>query len=84
MEIIVRDLAPSVVKELNEEATKLGLSRQNYLKNKLENHVMVKHINEREMEIKNTLDKNTEILYMVGDQLKRSTDIWTILLEDNE
>ena len=84
MEIRVRDVDPMIVKQIDEKAKKLKLSRQKYLKQLLENHVMIKEINSREMEYKNTLDKNTEVLFMVGEQLKESTEILKILMEDEE
>ena len=84
MEIRVRDVDPMIVKQIDEKAKKLKLSRQKYLKQLLENHVMIKEINSREMEYKNTLDKNSEILFMVGEQLKESTEILKILMDGEE
>jgi len=84
LEIRVRDVDPMIVKQIDEKAKKLKLSRQKYLKQLLENHVMIKEINSREMEYKNTLDKNSEILFMVGEQLKESTEILKILMDGEE
>ncbi|CDQ41538.1 MULTISPECIES: hypothetical protein [Virgibacillus] len=82
MEIKIRNLTPSVVKEIDEKAKEEKLSRQVYLKNMIENHTMMSEINERELELKNTLDKNSEIIHLVGTQLERSTDLFIQLIEE--
>ncbi|MFP3470890.1 hypothetical protein R0J90_12690, partial [Micrococcus sp. SIMBA_144] len=84
MDIIIRNIGPSIVKDIDEKAKKSKLSRQQYLKNLLENHVLIREINSREMEFKNTLEKNTEILYMVGKQLEKSTDVLNLLMEEDD
>ncbi|MYL43961.1 hypothetical protein [Virgibacillus salexigens] len=84
MDLIIRNVNPSVVKEIDEKAKKLNLSRQIYLKNMLESHSMMNDINEREMELKQTLDKNTEMLYIVGKELEKSTEIFNQLLEEDD
>ncbi|MYL22022.1 hypothetical protein GLW04_19290 [Halobacillus litoralis] len=84
MEVKIRDLNPSLVKEIDEKAKRSKLSRQQYLKDLLENHVLIRELNSREMELKNTLEKNTEILRMVGQQLDKSTVVLNTLLEEEE
>lgn len=83
MEIKIRNIDPSIVKEIDEKAKKNNVSRQVYLKDLIDNHVLMNQLNSREMEIKNTLDKNTEIIRLVGNQLEESTNVLKLLLEDD-
>ncbi|WHX25131.1 hypothetical protein QNH47_13235 [Virgibacillus halodenitrificans] len=83
MDLIIRNINPSIVKKFDEKAKNLNLSRQVYLKNMLENHTIMNDINEREMEFKHTLNKNTEMLFFVGEQMEKNTEILQQLLEDD-
>lgn len=82
MDLIIRNINPSIVKKFDEKAKNLNLSRQVYLKNMLENHTIMNDINEREMEFKHTLNKNTEMLFFVGEQMEKN-QILQQLLEDD-
>jgi hypothetical protein len=84
MDILLRDINPSVVKSIDERAKKSNVSRQIYLKNLIENYVMINDLNEREMELKNTLDKNTEMLFILGKQLKKNNEVLQLLFEEDE
>jgi polyribonucleotide nucleotidyltransferase len=84
MEIKIRNLDPSIVKSIDEKAKKHNLSRQHYLKDLIENYVMINDLNEREMELKNTLDKNTEMILILGKQLEKNNELIQLLLEEDD
>lgn len=82
MEIRIRYVKPHVVKEIDEKAKKLNLTRQTYLKNLIDNHFLVNDLNDRERELKNTLDKNTEVIKIMGEKLEENTKVLNYLLEE--
>ncbi len=79
---MIRNVDPMVVKTIDEKAKKMKQSRQVFLKNMIENYVMMQELNERETELKTTLEKNTEMLMMVGDHLRRHEELFDALLDE--
>jgi hypothetical protein len=45
---------------------------------------MINGLNEREMELKNTLDKNTEMIFILGKQLEKNNELIQLLLEEDD
>lgn len=83
MDLLVRDINPSIVKELDEKAKRSGVSRQLFLKNLLESYSMLNDINDREMEYRKRLERNNEILLYVGEQLEKNNAIMKELLGED-
>ena len=74
MDIKVRELSPIVVQTIDERAKKRGLSRQQYLKELIENYVMQKELNETDNAYKTLIEKNTEALHRFSDQMQRQNE----------
>lgn len=83
MDVIIRDVNPTVVKEYTERAKKVGLSRQIYLKNMLENYSFLNNINDREREYKNQLELNSKLMMELKESLDRNNKLLELLMEDD-
>ncbi|NJP38987.1 hypothetical protein [Alkalicoccus luteus] len=83
MDMLLRDINPAIVKAIDEKAKKSNLSRQVYLKEMIENHVMLKDFNDREAELKSALDRNTEVIHLVYDQMQKNNQLIHELTEDD-
>lgn len=84
MDLVIRNLNPSIVKEIDEKAKNIGVSRQVYLKDLLENHTIMNDINDRELDYRERLDVNTDIIEKVAVQLEKNNEILSVLMEDDE
>lgn len=82
MDILIRDLNRTTVKRIDEKAKKLNQSRQEFMQNLIENFIMMQALNEREHELKTTLEKNTEVLTAFQEQLEKQQELFHLLLED--
>lgn len=82
VDILLRNINPSIVKELDEKAKKIGLSRQQFMKDIIENYTILNNINDREMEYRNHLEKATKMMAVVGEQLEKNTEVINLLMED--
>lgn len=71
MDIVIRNLSPSTVQEMNSKAKELGISRQEYLKNKIEKLTFLERINDREREYRIYLDKMYQMMKQTRDQLEK-------------
>jgi len=90
MDIVIRNLNPAIVKEVDEKAKKEGISRQEYLKNKIEKLSILNGITDREQEYRFYLDKMQQMMdqatNMMGQttaQLNRNTITLNSLMEDD-
>ena len=75
MEIKIRELNPAIVKSLDEKAKKNNESRQVYLKKMIENFIMLNEFNDRETEYKLTLEKNTQVISLLQEQLDKNNKL---------
>ena len=82
MDIKVRELSPIVVQTIDERAKKRGLSRQQYLKELIENYVMQKELNETDQAYKILIEKNTEALNQFSEQMQRQNEWLTSMSDD--
>lgn len=82
MNLLLRDLNPAIVKAIDEKAKKSNQSRQVYLKDMIENHVMLKDFNDREAELKESLERNTNVIHLVQKQLEKNNEILEELTEE--
>lgn len=83
MDIVIRNLSPSTVQEINNKAKDLGISRQEYLKNKMEKLTFLERINDREREYRIYLDKMYQMMKQTRDQLEKNTDVLNLLMDDD-
>lgn len=84
MDIKVRGVNPAIVKAIDEKAKISNQSRQNYLKDLIENFVMLKDFNDREAELKQSLEKNTKVIDLLADQLEKNNELLAELMEEEE
>ena len=84
MELKIRDVSPSVVKELDEKAKKMNISRQKYLKELLENHITVNQINDRERMLQDTLNQTAFLMNIVSERLEENTKVLQMILGSDE
>lgn len=82
MNILLRELSPTVVKTIDERAKQRGLSRQHYLKELIENYVMQKELNETDQAYKTLIEKNTEALNHFSEQMQRQNE-WLASMSDD-
>ena len=83
MDLFIRDINPTVVKEYTERAKKVNLSRQVYLKNMIENYTFLNSINDREREYKNQLELNSQLMMELKNSLDRNNKLLELLMEDD-
>ncbi|WP_054637623.1 hypothetical protein [Thalassobacillus sp. C254] len=84
MDILLRNLNPVVIKSIDERAKKSKQSRQEFLKSMIENYTMLHDLNDRELALKTTLDKSTEVIVSMQHQLEKNNELLSLLLEEEE
>ena len=73
MDIMIRNLNPSIVKEIDEKAKNIGVSRQEYLKNRIENLSILDRITDREQEYRFYLDKMQQMMDQATNMMGETT-----------
>ncbi|WP_100401163.1 hypothetical protein [Bacillus sp. FJAT-44742] len=84
MDILLRNLNPVVIKSIDERAKKSKQSRQEFLKSMIENYTMLHDLNDRELVLKTTLDKSTEVIVSMQHQLEKNNELLSLLLDEEE
>src|SRR5699024_7780302 len=83
MDIVIRNINPSTVQDIDEKARDMDMSRQEYLKDMLENLTILEQINNREREYRVYLDKMYQMMKLTRDQLEKNTNTLNQLMEDD-
>ncbi|MEK4306881.1 MULTISPECIES: hypothetical protein [Oceanobacillus] len=83
MDLVIRNINPTILGEYSEKAKKVGKSRQEYLKDMIESYSILNNINDREREYKNQLELNSQLMMELKKSLDRNNSLLELLMEDD-